>query len=41
MYNNTVTISYSFFVISVIMKVLVSEKRLGLDYPGHHKNLIQ
>ena len=36
MYNNTVTISYSVFVISVIM-VSVSEKILRLFYPGHQK----
>ena len=37
MYNNTVIISYSVFVIFVIMKVSVSEKILRLDYPGHQK----
>ena len=41
MYSNTVTFSYSVFVISGIMKVSVSEKSLGFDYPGNHKNLIQ
>ena len=41
MCSNTVTFSYSVFAISGIMKVSVSEKSLGFDYPGNHKNLIQ